>query len=213
MADKYDRDYVDPDEPYDAEYTPLDDEADLEEDRYRGPLERRESGGIDLTSGWVRILATLIVIALGIAVILWALRPGDEETALDDQPTPEATTDAESAVVPTFTAGATITVPSDEVAGDATPEAADGETAPDGAPGGAIAAGDAVVVTGTDGLGVNLRESANTTSAIIEILQDDTPLTVVAGPEESEGFTWWQVSMQDGVQGWLVQDYLAPASP
>ena len=38
-----------------------------------------------------------------------------------------------------------------------------------------------------------------------------TVLDVLAGPEEGEGYTWWQVRDAQGSTGWVVAEFVEPA--
>ena len=66
-------------------------------------------------------------------------------------------------------------------------------------------------VTVTDGP-LNLRSEANTTSDIVTTLETGTVLDVISGPEEGEGYVWWQVVDAQGNTGWVVQEFLQPAA-
>lgn len=72
---------------------------------------------------------------------------------------------------------------------------------------GTIAIGSTVTVANSGGTGVNFRSEPSTDAEIVDILLDGTELTVVDGPLDAEGYTWWQVEGAAGT-GWLVQDYL-----
>jgi hypothetical protein len=73
---------------------------------------------------------------------------------------------------------------------------------------GDIYIGSSVVVIET-GVGLNLRsEPVVDPNNILELVQDGVVLEVVGGPQEAEGFIWWQVSTPDGIEGWAVEDFL-----
>ncbi len=36
-------------------------------------------------------------------------------------------------------------------------------------------------------------------------------MLVLNGPEEADNFSWWQVQLQDGTEGWVVDNFLEPA--
>jgi len=38
-------------------------------------------------------------------------------------------------------------------------------------------------------------------------------LEVVGGPQDADGFTWWQLKDVDGSIGWAAEQYLAPTAP
>lgn len=186
-----------------SNYTPPD-PAD-EETRLPPSRLRRDGPAISLTGLGARIVATVLVIALGIIIIYVALRPSPEE-ALPAAPTIDTAQLEPDPAEPlvTFTPGATSTPPPID---EPTPAPAD--PAAPGAPS-ALTVGSSAVVTGTNGLGVNLRASNSTGGAVLEILSDATPLTVVEGPTEAEEYIWWKVRTEGGVEGWVVEEYLAP---
>ena len=68
--------------------------------------------------------------------------------------------------------------------------------------------GATVEVANTDGTGVNVRETASTSSAILTVFLDGTQSLVIDGPVEAEGFIWWQVTGNEVAAGWIVADYL-----
>lgn len=67
--------------------------------------------------------------------------------------------------------------------------------------------GDAGIVTGT-GNGLNVRAEAGTGGAILGTLPDGTVVTVLDGPVEGSGFTWWNIQA-GGITGWSVDQFLA----
>jgi len=51
--------------------------------------------------------------------------------------------------------------------------------------------------------GLSLRETADTNGVRIELLETGTVLSVIGGPQQSGGFTWWQLrKLDDGTEGW-----------
>jgi hypothetical protein len=72
-----------------------------------------------------------------------------------------------------------------------------------------IATGATVVVQGTLGGGLNLREEPSTNSKVVTNVKDGTALTVVDGPREANGYTWWQLEASDGKEGWGAANWLA----
>jgi hypothetical protein len=64
--------------------------------------------------------------------------------------------------------------------------------------------GSAVIET-ANGDTLNLRIEPNTDAAIIEKLDAETNVDVLAGPQEGTGYTWWQVRLEDGREGWVVE--------
>jgi hypothetical protein len=69
----------------------------------------------------------------------------------------------------------------------------------------AFTPGDAVYVS--DGP-VNLRESANETAAIIGKLQTGDHGTILDGPVNASGYSWYQIETAQGT-GWVVGSYFA----
>lgn len=80
--------------------------------------------------------------------------------------------------------------------------------------GGKFQVNDAVVITGAGaGSGgesgcLNVRTAPGTDAAIIDCLPDGTQLTILGGPQEAGGLTWWNVKLQSG-NGWAAEQYLA----
>jgi len=75
---------------------------------------------------------------------------------------------------------------------------------------GGIAIGKTVIVTGTGKDRLSLRAEPTTNSPRLKVIKDGVRLTVIAGPEQGDGYTWWKVRTPKGVEGWAVADYLKP---
>lgn len=74
-----------------------------------------------------------------------------------------------------------------------------------------IGVGVRVVIFGTGGNGLNFRREPSITAERIRGLPDGTTYEVVGGPQENEGFVWWQLrDPSDGTIGWGVQNYMRP---
>lgn len=95
--------------------------------------------------------------------------------------------------------------------GEATSTA--GATASASPTGGRFQVNDQVAITGVGaGAGgeapcLNIRTEPGTDKAIIDCLREGTQLTVLGGPQEAGGLTWWQVQLASG-GGWAADDYL-----
>jgi len=142
-------------------------------------------------------LLMAIIIALGAAFILSrkSREPASEPTAV-------------LTFVPTrTTAGASATPPAtappegatEEPTSPVTQEPTGGATTPV-APPTQITVGGYVEVVAPAGL--SLRQSANTTGALIEVMDTGTVLQVVEGPQQSGDYTWWKLRKADGTEGW-----------
>jgi hypothetical protein len=65
-----------------------------------------------------------------------------------------------------------------------------------------------VNVTGTAGLGLNMRVDAGTEHAHVKVLFEGLSVQIVDGPKAADGHTWWQVRDEAGVVGWVVAQFL-----
>lgn len=65
-------------------------------------------------------------------------------------------------------------------------------------------------VVNTDGVGVILRGGPSTDNVRIQLVDEGVALLVIDGPAEGSDLLWWQVMMDDGVEGWVAADFLAP---
>lgn len=77
----------------------------------------------------------------------------------------------------------------------------------DGAPASRIAIGDEVYVSDVPAIPSRLRKEPSTTSVVIARADPGARLTVLEGPECSDGFVWWSVSVaSDGdISGWAAE--------
>lgn len=70
----------------------------------------------------------------------------------------------------------------------------------------ALAVGDAAYVTlgaGIDAL--RLRNQPSTSGGIVQLMPNGTPVTIIGGPTDADGFTWWQLRAPDGSVGWSAE--------
>jgi hypothetical protein len=72
---------------------------------------------------------------------------------------------------------------------------------------GKFKAGDTAVVTGTAPDCLNVRPNPVRSNEAITCLQDTESVSITAGPQTGDGFTWWKVKSNSG-EGWAVEDYL-----
>lgn len=67
-----------------------------------------------------------------------------------------------------------------------------------------------VTVANTGGYGLQLRNSASTSGALITTLPDGATMDVIGGPIQADGYTWWNLAGTYGT-GWsAVGDWLTP---
>jgi uncharacterized protein YgiM (DUF1202 family) len=55
---------------------------------------------------------------------------------------------------------------------------------------------------------LNLRESAGLSATVLAVLPDGRLLDVIAGPIETDGYTWYEVTDEDFGAGWCAGEYL-----
>ncbi len=155
---------------------------------------------------WIGLGAIVTVLAIAVAV-LW-VRLLLDIPSVEDESTP--TVILQTAVLtsppPTATVGGAAPA---ETAQPADPGGQPIVTdEPTVAPPGALAIGVTVVVVDT-GVGLNLRaEPIVAPDNISALVPDGTALEVIGGPEEDGDFTWWQLRMTDGTEGWGVDLFL-----
>jgi hypothetical protein len=77
---------------------------------------------------------------------------------------------------------------------------------------GELSAGYYATVANTDGLGLTVRGGPNTTNVVVEVVDEGTVVLILDGPQEAEDFSWWQVRLDNGLEGWAVGNYLEPAA-
>ena len=67
-------------------------------------------------------------------------------------------------------------------------------------------------VVNTEGVGVIVRGGPSTDNIRIQLIDEGVRLLVIDGPAEGSDLFWWQVRLDDGVEGWVAADFLAPAA-
>ena len=58
---------------------------------------------------------------------------------------------------------------------------------------------------------MNVRATPSTSGDIVTALGEDQAVTITGDPQDADGYTWVPVRLADGTQGWVVQEFLAPA--
>lgn len=168
----------------------------------------RVYAGNRLAQYWyVPVAAALAALVAG-AVILAADALFGEESAgparisapaSDDTPARGGASPAPAMTTPTGTAVATTVTPTAVT----TPGLSPAPTTPAA---GAFQPGDTLVVRGT-GDCLNVRQAAGTANPVVTCVAEGSRVTVVGGPEQSGGLTWWQITTPGGT-GWAAGDYL-----
>jgi hypothetical protein len=65
--------------------------------------------------------------------------------------------------------------------------------------------GGLATVNTTDGDKLNVRFSPGTEYQIVTRLEDGERVTLLAGPQSADGFTWWKIRTAAGIEGWVVE--------
>ncbi len=184
------------------------------------PEEPPNDGGGWFRANWWRLLIVVILVALIIFLLVRACGGNNEKSTATPIPTPSR------AALATFTPTPELLPTTELNSGGSMESPTGGENAPPAeatsqpteppppttAPpaGDKFAVGDVVVVTGTGKDRLSFREGPGTKYDIIRLVRDGTQLTVVGGPKEADGYTWWQLKTKKGRVGWAVEDYLEP---
>lgn len=59
----------------------------------------------------------------------------------------------------------------------------------------------------TDGGVLRVRPQPSTNGEPVGSLKNETSVTLVGGPQEGDGYTWWEIEA-DGIRGWVAADFL-----
>lgn len=83
------------------------------------------------------------------------------------------------------------------------------EAAPE-APAATLGIGSQIVVAGTDGAGLAVRQGPGVDFTLFFVANDGEGFIVEAGPRDADGYTWWYVAdpADPNRAGWAVQDYM-----
>ncbi len=75
-----------------------------------------------------------------------------------------------------------------------------------------ITSGFYATVANTDGLGLTVRGGPSTKNVVVTVVEEGSPVLILDGPQEAENFVWWQLRLDNGLEGWAVANYLEPAA-
>jgi hypothetical protein len=75
-----------------------------------------------------------------------------------------------------------------------------------------VTAGYYASVANTGDIGVSLRGGPSTDNIRLELVPEGSVGLVIGGPQEGNGFIWWQVRLESGSEGWVAGDFLVPAA-
>jgi dipeptidyl aminopeptidase/acylaminoacyl peptidase len=68
-----------------------------------------------------------------------------------------------------------------------------------------ISVGNDYVIT-EEGDSLNLREDPSINANILREIRAGEKVTIIGGPESSDGYTWWQIKTEDALLGWVVEN-------
>lgn len=159
---------------------------------------------------WIGLGAIVTVLAIAVAV-LWVQLFLDVQPA-EDEPTPSPVVNTATPTLPAPTVTVAAPVQGAETPA-ATPEPAATSESSSGVvptlpPAGVVGIGVSVTVVDT-AVGLNLRsQPVVDPNNIVALVPDGTLLEVIDGPQDSEGYIWWQLRTADGAEGWAVADFL-----
>jgi hypothetical protein len=69
--------------------------------------------------------------------------------------------------------------------------------------------GDRVVIKGSN---INTRATPSLTGIVLGVHQNGDAGTILAAPVTADGYTWWKIDFDSGVDGWSVDNYIATST-
>jgi hypothetical protein len=166
---------------------------------------RRQRGDAREPIPWFWLVMGVLVTAAGIVLALMlatALLSREPLTTVLPTPTiirltaPPSPIPTETTLAPTPTPIPTLTV-------TPTPNTASAPAE--------VTVGFYAAVGNTDGIGVSVRSGPSVDNSRLLLAPEGTVVEVMGGPAEGSNFSWWQVRLEDGTEGWIVADFLVPA--
>jgi uncharacterized protein YgiM (DUF1202 family) len=55
-----------------------------------------------------------------------------------------------------------------------------------------------------------MRQGDGIDYPVLETIAEGTVFELIGGPSEADGYSWWQIRLDNGTEGWVVQDFIAP---
>ena len=215
--DRYEGDYEDEalDElEDDVDASLYDDPAPLVTDFDLEQEEENQTASTWLKENWWRLAVVILLLLLILAMLAKACTgKDDDKTATPIIPTKvtlPTLTPTPAAAQPTATpVDSGSQAPAEPTPVPPTP-APQPTTAPAPAPAttGKFSINQTVTVTNTGRDKLSFRAGPGTNYARLRLLKDGTQLIVIGGPEQANGYTWWQLKTPNGDVGWAIQDNL-----
>jgi len=77
---------------------------------------------------------------------------------------------------------------------------------------GVFTSGMEIIIAGTEGEGLNVRQSPGIESPVVYLAQEGESYLITDGPKIQDGLIWWLIEQtEEGIKtGWAVQDYFSP---
>jgi WD40 repeat protein len=69
----------------------------------------------------------------------------------------------------------------------------------------ALVVGQPAVIHTTKGDTLNVRSNPGRKASLVAKLPNGTQVMIIDGPQEADGFTWWEIRTSDGIEGWAVE--------
>jgi hypothetical protein len=175
------------------------------------PPEPRSKG---LSVPWWVFLLVILAVA-GITCGLWGLvltNRGETSTVLGPTPTPIFVVITSTPTLPPAGDIETGTPDGSGAVGEGPTETPTLEPAT-ATP--AITSGATVIIVGTEGDGLNVRQGPGVSFDPVCLARDGDQFTIGEGPRDGDGFTWWEVTQVDNPDcfGWAVEPFLQVVLP
>jgi uncharacterized protein YgiM (DUF1202 family) len=55
-----------------------------------------------------------------------------------------------------------------------------------------------------------MRQGDGIDYPVLETIAEGTVFELISGPSEADGYSWWQIRLDNGTEGWVVSDFIAP---